>query len=106
MSSREVWIVSAPRTAIGTFGDALKDVRLADLATTAVRGALGRSTVSPGEVEHVVLGKVVPTEPRDANLSRVAAINAGFPTRLPPSMSTGFADQDCKPSCLRREPFC
>jgi acetyl-CoA C-acetyltransferase len=77
MSNREIWIIAAARTAIGTFGGGLKDIPLADLATIAVRGALERSQVAPDQVGHLVMGNVVPTEPRDAYLSRVAAMGAG-----------------------------
>jgi acetyl-CoA C-acetyltransferase len=83
MAEREIWIVSAARTAIGTFGGALKDVPLTELATIAVRAALQRSSVAPEQIEHVVLGNVVPTEPRDAYLSRVAAMNSGIPKEVP-----------------------
>jgi acetyl-CoA C-acetyltransferase len=83
MSEREIWVIAAVRTAVGTFGGALKDVPLADLATTAVRGALDRSGVAPDQVGHVVMGNVVPTEPRDAYLGRVAAIGAGIPQETP-----------------------
>ena len=83
MSNREIWIIAAARTAIGSFGGGLKDIPLGDLATTAVRGALERSGVSPGEVGHIVMGNVIPTEPRDAYLSRVAAMGAGIPQETP-----------------------
>jgi acetyl-CoA C-acetyltransferase len=83
MADRQVWILSVARTAIGTFGGSLKDVPLADLATTAVRAALERSGVDPTDVGHVVLGNVIPTETRDAYLSRVAAMNAGIPKETP-----------------------
>jgi acetyl-CoA C-acetyltransferase len=83
MSNREIWIIAAARTAIGTFGGGLKDIPLADLATTAVRGALERSQVAPDQVGHLVMGNVVPTEPRDAYLSRVAAMGAGIPQETP-----------------------
>src|SRR5271170_2458832 len=83
MSEREVWVIAAVRTAVGTFGGALKDVPLADLATTAVRAALERSAVAPDQVGHVVMGNVIPTEPRDAYLARVAAIGAGIPQETP-----------------------
>jgi len=83
METREVFVVSAARTAVGSFGGSLKDVPLADLATTAVRAALERSTLEPAAIEHVVLGNVVPTEPRDAYLGRVAAIQAGIPKETP-----------------------
>ena len=83
MADRQVWIISAARTAVGTFGGSLKDVPLADLATAAVQAALERSGVGPAEVGHVVLGNVIPTETRDAYLSRVAAMNAGIPKETP-----------------------
>jgi len=83
MSSREIFIVSAARTAIGSFGGSLKDVPLAQLATTAVREALVRSGVEASRVGHVVMGNVIPTEPRDAYVSRVAAIGAGIPQETP-----------------------
>jgi acetyl-CoA C-acetyltransferase len=71
------------RTAIGSFGGSLKDVTLAGLATTAVRASLERSGVAPAEVGHVVMGNVIPTEPRDAYLSRIATIDAGMPHATP-----------------------
>jgi acetyl-CoA C-acetyltransferase len=83
MADREVWVVCAARTAIGTFGGALKDVPLTDLATAAVRAVLARSGLAPDQVEHVVMGNVVPTEPRDAYLARVAAMNSGIPKETP-----------------------
>jgi acetyl-CoA C-acetyltransferase len=83
MSHPEVYIVSAARTAIGTFGGALKDVPLADLATTAVKAALDRSGVDPAQVGHLVMGNVIPTETQDAYISRVAAMNAGIPKETP-----------------------
>ncbi|NWC00797.1 acetyl-CoA C-acyltransferase family protein [Pseudomonas gingeri] len=83
MSKPEVYIVSAARTAIGTFGGSLKDVPLSELATTAVKAALQRSDVDPARVGHVVMGNVIPTDTQDAYLSRVAAINAGIPKETP-----------------------
>lgn len=43
MSNPEVYIVSAARTAIGSFGGTLKDTPLSQLATTALHAALERS---------------------------------------------------------------
>jgi len=83
MSKPEVYIVSAARTAIGTFGGSLKDVPLSELATTAVKAALQRSDLDPARVGHVVMGNVIPTDTQDAYLSRVAAINAGIPKETP-----------------------
>ncbi len=80
---REVYAVAAVRTAIGSFGGSLKDVPLSDLATAVVRAAIARSGAGAERIEHVVMGNVIPTEPRDAYLSRVAAMNAGVPKEAP-----------------------
>ena len=47
MSSSEIFVVAAARTAIGTFGGALKDVPLTQLATTAVKEALRAQRRAP-----------------------------------------------------------
>ncbi|WP_207266343.1 acetyl-CoA C-acyltransferase family protein [Pseudomonas sp. GW101-3H06] len=83
MNTPEIYVVSAARTAIGTFGGSLKDVPLADLATTAVKAALERAAVDPTLVGHLVMGNVIPTECRDAYIARVAAMNAGIPKETP-----------------------
>ncbi|WP_272970390.1 acetyl-CoA C-acyltransferase family protein [Comamonas terrigena] len=81
--TREVFLVSAARTAIGTFGGSLKDVPNTQLATTAVKAAITRAGIAPDAVGHVVMGNVIPTDTKDAYLSRVAAINAGCPIETP-----------------------
>lgn len=83
MQQPEVFVVAAVRTAIGSFGGALKGVPLADLATVVVRAVLERGGVAPQEIDHVVMGNVIPTEPRDAYLGRVAAIRAEIPKETP-----------------------
>ena len=75
--SREIVVVSAVRTAIGTFGGALKDVAPTELGAQVVRESLQRAGVAGADVGHVVFGHVVNTEPKDMYLSRVAAINGG-----------------------------
>ncbi|RZJ15860.1 MAG: acetyl-CoA C-acyltransferase [Acidovorax sp.] len=75
--TREVVVVSAVRTAIGTFGGSLKDVPPTELGELVVRESLSRANVEGKDVGHVVFGHVVNTEPRDMYLSRVAAINGG-----------------------------
>ena len=81
--TRDVFVVAAARAAIGTFGGTLKDTPLADLATLAVKTALARSGAPIDKVGHLAMGTVIPTEPRDVYLSRVAAINAGLPKETP-----------------------
>ena len=80
---RDVVVVSAVRTAIGTFGGSLKDVPPIELGTTVVREALSRAQVHGADVGHVVFGHVVNTEPKDMYLSRVAAIQAGCGQETP-----------------------
>jgi len=75
--SREVVVVSAVRTAIGTFGGSLKDVPPTELGALVVRESLARAHVEGKDVGHVVFGHVVNTEPKDMYLSRLAAINGG-----------------------------
>ncbi len=75
--SREVVVVSAVRTAIGTFGGSLKDSPPTELGALVVREALARANTEGKDVGHVVFGHVVNTEPKDMYLSRVAAINGG-----------------------------
>ncbi|MGI9372172.1 MAG: acetyl-CoA C-acyltransferase family protein [Hyphomicrobiales bacterium] len=81
--SREVVILSGVRTAIGTFGGALKDTAPIDLAGQCTKEALGRAETDASEVGHVVFGNVIHTEPRDMYLSRVAMIDAGIPKETP-----------------------
>ena len=75
--SREVVVVSAVRTAIGTFGGSLKDVTPIDMAAQVVRESLLRAQTEGPDVGHVVFGHVVNTEQRDMYLSRVAAVQGG-----------------------------
>ena len=53
MSSPEIYVVSAVRSAIGGFGGSLKDLPLADLATTITRAAIERSGVAAEQVGRV-----------------------------------------------------
>ena len=75
--TREVVLVSAVRTAIGTYGGSLKDIPPTDLAAAVVRESLARANVDGKDVGHVVFGHVLNTEPKDMYLSRVAAMNGG-----------------------------
>lgn len=83
MTQRQIYVVGAARTAIGSFGGSLKDQPLSEIATTAVSAALSRSGVDPAAVGHVVMGNVIPTDPKDAYLSRVAAMDSGIPKETP-----------------------
>ncbi|MEM8842364.1 MAG: acetyl-CoA C-acyltransferase, partial [Pseudomonadota bacterium] len=81
--TQDVVILDGARTAIGTFGGAFAGVAPSMTAAHVARAALERSGVEAGQIGHVVLGHVINTEPRDAYLSRVAAIDAGVPDTTP-----------------------
>ena len=81
--SREVVVVAAARTAIGTFGGSLKDSPPTALGALVVKETLARAGVDGKDVGHVVFGHVVNTEPRDMYLSRVAAIDGGCAETTP-----------------------
>jgi acetyl-CoA C-acetyltransferase len=78
-----VVVLSGVRTPIGKFGGALAEVPPADLATLVTREALRRSGVDPEDTGQVVFGHVIPTEPRDLYLARVATVQAGLPVTVP-----------------------
>ncbi|MEZ4630024.1 MAG: acetyl-CoA C-acyltransferase family protein [Deinococcales bacterium] len=80
---KEVVVLSAVRTAIGTYGGMLKDVPPCDLASLCVKESVARARIDPKAVEHVVFGNVIHTEARDMYLSRVAAVNGGLSTDTP-----------------------
>ncbi len=75
---REVVIVGAARTAIGTYGGALKDIAACDLGAIAVKEAFSRAKVDPASAGQIVCGNVIHTEARDMYVSRVVGINAGM----------------------------
>jgi len=75
---RDVVIVSACRTAIGTFGGSLKDTNAAALASVPMKEAVRRAGIDPALIDDVRFGCCM--EPVDAlNVTRVAALMAGIP---------------------------
>jgi len=79
----EVFLVAGVRTAIGTFGGALKDHTPTALAASVTSEVVKRASLDPEQVGNVVFGQVIPTEPKDAYLARVAAIESGLPHAVP-----------------------
>lgn len=80
---REVVVVSAVRTAIGTYGGALAGSPPADLAALVVRESVSRAGLAPADIGHCVFGNVIHTEARDMYMARVAAVNGGLPVETP-----------------------
>ncbi|MFN3846831.1 MAG: beta-ketothiolase BktB [Paracoccaceae bacterium] len=81
--STQVFILSATRSAIGSFGGALSSLPPIDVAAQVIGAALGKAGIDGAQVGHVVMGHVINTEPRDMYLSRVAAMKAGIPDTTP-----------------------
>ncbi len=77
--SREVVVLSAVRSAIGTFGGSLSNMEPAELAGAVMKEAISRSGVEPAQIGNAVVGHCIPTDSRYAYVSRVASIQAGLP---------------------------
>ena len=79
---KKVYIVSAVRTALGSFGGALSSLSATQLGAEAIKGALVKSKIAPENVEEVFMGNVC-----QANLgqapARQAALAAGIPNTVP-----------------------
>jgi len=79
MPNKDVVVLSAVRSAIGTFGGTLSQIEPAELAGQVMKAAIERSGVDPNEVEYVTVGNCIPTDSRYAYVPRVASIQAGLP---------------------------
>ena len=78
---RKAVIVSAIRTAIGTFGGAFAGTTATELGAIAVREAIKRAGIQPAQVDEVILGNVLPGG-LGLNPARVAALAAGVPKEV------------------------
>lgn len=80
--NKEVYIVSAVRTPIGSFGGALSTVPAPQLGAAAIKGALEKAGIAPSQVNEVFMGNVL-----QANLgqapARQAALFAGISNDVP-----------------------
>ncbi|MCW1402853.1 beta-ketothiolase BktB [Novosphingobium sp. MW5] len=79
----DIYIVSGARTAIGDFGGTLKGFMPNELGAIVVTEALKRANVKPADVQHVVIGQVMPSSARDEMLSRAIALKADIPHHVP-----------------------
>lgn len=78
MSSKEVVVLSAVRSAVGTFGGSLAGIEPAELAGQVVKAAIERAGVDPNQVTFAAVGNTIPTESRYAYVARVATIQGGM----------------------------
>lgn len=76
---KEVVVLSAVRSAIGTFGGSLSSMEPAELAAIVMKEAIARSHVDPERIGNAVVGHCIPTDARYGYVSRVASIQAGMP---------------------------
>jgi acetyl-CoA C-acetyltransferase len=79
----DIYIVSGVRTAIGDFGGALKSFLPAELGGKVVTEAISRAGLGPSDIEHIVIGQVMPTSGKDDMLARSIAHHAGLPFAAP-----------------------
>lgn len=79
---KEVYIISAVRTPIGSFGGKLSSLTAVELGSIAIKGALEKAKVDPKDVQEVIMGNVL-----SANLgqapARQASIGAGIGYNVP-----------------------
>ena len=80
--SREVVIVSAVRTPIGTYKGSLKNMRTDQLGTIVIEEILKKSKFNKNDIDEVIMGQVL-TAGAGQNPARQAAINAGIPNSKP-----------------------
>ena len=79
---RNVVIVSAVRTAVGSFGGSLKDISAADLGAIVIKEAVKRAGIQLADVDEVYMGNVVQAG-QGQNVARQAAVKAGIPVEKP-----------------------
>ncbi|MCW9010985.1 MULTISPECIES: acetyl-CoA C-acetyltransferase [Marinobacter] len=79
---RDVVIVAAKRTAIGSFGGGLSSLRADQLGTAVIKAVMEETGVAGDQINEVILGQVL-TAGCGQNPARQSAINAGLPASVP-----------------------
>ena len=79
---REVVIVDACRSAIGSIGGTLLPLKAVDIATAVVKGSLARTGLDPSVLDMVIMGHCRQTSD-DPNVARLTALNCGIPESVP-----------------------
>ncbi len=90
MEKKEVYIMSAVRTPIGSFGGSLKDISATKLGATAIKGAVERAGIKPEDVQEVYMGCVL-----QANLGQAPARQAAIYARLPENVCCTTVNKVC-----------
>ncbi|MEK6616320.1 MAG: acetyl-CoA C-acyltransferase [Bacteroidota bacterium] len=87
---KEVYIVSAARTPLGSFGGTLKDIPATKLGAIAIKGALAKINLDPKEVQEVLMGSVL-----QANLGQAPARQAAKFAGLPDNVQCTTVNKVC-----------
>lgn len=90
MPFKEVYIVSAVRTPMGSFGGALKDFTATELGAIAIKGAIAKAGIDPAAVQEVLMGSVI-----QANLGQAPARQAAKKAGLPDHVSCTTVNKVC-----------
>jgi len=79
---KEVYIISAARTPVGSFGGSLSSVKATKLGSIAIKGALEKAGIKSNLVEEVFMGNVLQANQGQAP-ARQASLGAGIPNTVP-----------------------
>ena len=90
MGNKIVYIVSAVRTPMGSFGGSLKDVSATQLGATAIKAAVKKAQIQPSQVQEVYMGCVI-----QANLGQAPARQAAKFANLPDSVICTTVNKVC-----------
>jgi acetyl-CoA C-acetyltransferase len=90
MNNRTVYIISAVRTPMGSFGGSLKDFSATQLGAIAIKAAVERAGIEPNDVQEVLMGSVI-----QANLGQAPARQASKFAGLPDSVICTTVNKVC-----------
>ena len=77
-----VVITSAVRTAVGSLGKSLKNIKSSDLGASVINGLLDKSKINKSDIDEIIIGQVL-TAGLGQNPARQAAMKAGLPKEIP-----------------------
>jgi acetyl-CoA C-acetyltransferase len=83
MDSNDVVIVSALRTAIGSYGGVFKDIRATDLTQPLMKAVITKATIDSGLINEVIWGCCYQRTKDETNMARVSSLMAGIPVDVP-----------------------
>lgn len=87
---KEVYVISAVRTALGTFGGALSSISAPKLGAVAIKGAIEKAGITQSEVQDVIMGNVL-----QANLGQAPARQAAKFSGLPDNVNATTVNKVC-----------